>query len=159
MQKHAPVTSKPAPVEFDFGPYHIADPLEFSRNMLRFMEMGSKVFTGFLERSGGNSPFGATDMIEAAKLFGEISQAWMANPTVLLETNGALLRDLMQLAGATAQRMMGGEALPVAEPEPGDNRFKDPDWSCKSLLRLLEADLSAPHALARRGAGENQWVR
>ena len=25
--------------------------------------------------------------------------------------------------------MMGAEALPVAEPEPGDNRFNDPEWS------------------------------
>ena len=24
---------------------------------------------------------------------------------------------------------MGAEALPVAEPEPGDNRFNDPEWS------------------------------
>ena len=39
------------------------------------------------------------------------------------------MRDYLQLAGTTAQRMMGAEALPVAEPEPGDNRFNDPEWS------------------------------
>ena len=25
--------------------------------------------------------------------------------------------------------MLGQEVTPVAEPEPGDNRFKDPEWS------------------------------
>ena len=39
------------------------------------------------------------------------------------------MSDYLQLAGATAQRMMGAEAPPVAEPEPGDNRFNDPEWS------------------------------
>ena len=47
----------------------------------------------------------------------------------MAETQAALARDYLQLAGATAQRMMGAEALPVAEPEPGDNRFNDPEWS------------------------------
>jgi polyhydroxyalkanoate synthase len=46
-----------------------------------------------------------------------------------VETHAALLRDYMQLAATTAQRMMGADALPVAEPEPGDNRFRDPEWS------------------------------
>ena len=35
---------------------------------------------------------------------------------------------MMQLATTTAQKMMGAEAQPVAKPEPGDNRFKDPEW-------------------------------
>ena len=28
-----------------------------------------------------------------------------------------------------AQRMLGAEVPPVVEPEPGDNRFKDPEWA------------------------------
>ncbi len=39
------------------------------------------------------------------------------------------MRDFLQLGTASMQRLMGGEAPPVVEPEPGDNRFKDPDWS------------------------------
>jgi len=129
MQKKAPEITPAVPVAIDFTAYQIADPEEFGRNMLRFMEAGSKVLTGFLERGEGKSPFSAADMTESTKLFSEIAQAWMRNPSALAETNGALLRDLMQLAGATAQRMLGASVPPVAEPEPGDNRFKDPDWS------------------------------
>ena len=35
MQKKAPETTKPVPVEIDFAAYRIADPEEFGRNMLR----------------------------------------------------------------------------------------------------------------------------
>src|SRR5262249_44319813 len=97
--------------------------------MLRVMEQGAKVFARFLERSDGKSPFSSTDMLEASKLLGEVTQFWMANPTTMAETNATLLGELMQLAGVTAQRMIGSAAPPVAEPESGDNRFKDPDWS------------------------------
>ena len=30
---------------------------------------------------------------------------------------------------ASVRRFLGEEVEPVVEPEPGDNRFKDPDWS------------------------------
>ena len=35
----------------------------------------------------------------------------------------------MALWNSTVRRMLGEEVPPVAEPEPGDNRFKDPEWS------------------------------
>ncbi len=132
MQKKAPETSKPVPADIDFGAYRIADPEEFGRNMLRLTEEAGKVMTGFLERSsnGNGGPFSLTsEVTEAARLFTEIAQHWLADPGRVAETQAALARDYLQLAGATAQRMMGAEALPVAEPEPGDNRFNDPEWS------------------------------
>jgi polyhydroxyalkanoate synthase subunit PhaC len=129
MQRQASDTKTAAPLEIAFGAYQVADPEAFSRNMLRVMEQGSRVLTGLLEKSEATSPFNTGDMLEASKLFTEIAQFWMGNPAAMAETNAALLRELLQLAGATAQRMVGGAAPAVAEPEPGDNRFKDPEWS------------------------------
>ena len=82
MQKKAPETTKPVPVEIDFSAYRIANPEEFGRNMLQLMEEGSKVMSGLLERSNGNGgPFSmASELTEAAKLFAEIAQHWMADP-------------------------------------------------------------------------------
>jgi polyhydroxyalkanoate synthase subunit PhaC len=115
MQKKAPETTKPVPAEFDFAQYRIANPEEFSRNMLQLMEEGGRVLSGLLERSNGNGPYSfASEITEATKLFSEFAQH---------------MRDYFQLAGATAQRMAGTGALPVVAPEPGDNRFNDPEWS------------------------------
>jgi polyhydroxyalkanoate synthase len=128
MQRQATKTLQPALGDPASSAFHVADPEAFSRNMLRVMEQGSRVLASLLERSEATSPFGSTDMLEATRLFGEIAQFWMGNPASMAESNAALLRELLQLAGATAQRMVGGQAPPVAEPEPGDNRFRDSEW-------------------------------
>ena len=39
------------------------------------------------------------------------------------------MRSYADLWNNAVLRMLGQEVTPVAEPEPGDNRFKDPDWS------------------------------
>ena len=88
--------------------------------MLKLMEEGSKVMSGLLGRSNGDGgPYSmASELTEAGKLFSEIAQHWMTDPARLVETQGALVRDYLQLVGATTQRTMGAEVLPVAEPEP-----------------------------------------
>ena len=131
MQKAVPDTRKPVPSEFDLGAYRIADPEAFGRNMLRLMEEGQKALHGFIERADPKTgPYGtASEMTDAAKLFSEVAQPWLANPAKLVEAQGALFASYAQLVTSTARRAMGGEALPVAEPESGDNRFNDPEWS------------------------------
>ena len=130
MQKKAPETTKPVPAEFDFAQYGIANPEEFSRNMLKLMEEGGRVLSGLLERSNGNGPYSfSSEITEATKLFSEVAQHWLADPGKASATHSALMRDYLQLAGATAQRMTGAGAPPVVTPEPGDNRFNDPEWS------------------------------
>jgi polyhydroxyalkanoate synthase len=130
MQKKAPDSPKSVPVAIDFSAYRIANPEEFGSNMLRLLEEGSSALSGFLERSNGKTGAHSTasEITDAAKLFIEIAQAWVGDPAKLAETQGDLVRDYLQLAGATSQRLLGVEVPPVAEPEPGDNRFKDPEW-------------------------------
>jgi polyhydroxyalkanoate synthase len=130
MQKKTPDGPKQPPAQFDFSAYRIADPEEFGRNMLQLMEEGSKVLTSILENASGKTgPYAtATEVTEATKLFAEVAQSWLSEPAKLVETQGELARDLIQLATNTAQRMMGMQAEPVAKPEPGDNRFRDADW-------------------------------
>jgi poly[(R)-3-hydroxyalkanoate] polymerase subunit PhaC len=130
MQKKAPEMTKPVPAEFDFAQYRISNPEEFSRNMLKLMEDGGRVLSGLLERSNDNGPYSfSSEITEATKLFSEVAQHWLADPGKATATQGALMRDYLQLAGAMAQRMVGTSVPPVVMPEPGDNRFNDPEWS------------------------------
>jgi polyhydroxyalkanoate synthase len=131
MLKKAPESPRPIPMHVDLAAYRIGNAEEFGRNMLRLMEEGGKVMSGLLERANGKlSPMSAaSDLAEATKLFSEIAQHWVADPGKLVEAQSELVGDFLQLGTASMQRLMGGEAPPVVEPEPGDNRFKDPDWS------------------------------
>ena len=79
MQKKAPTTSKPVPVEIDFAAYRIADPEEFGRNMLRLVGGGRQGH----DRLAGARPTAtrgpislASEVTEATKLFAEIAQHW-----------------------------------------------------------------------------------
>src|SRR5262249_28780116 len=86
MQKPVPAPAKPLPTEIDLGAYRIADPEAFGRNVLHLMEEGQRVWNGFLDRARTvTGPYAsATEMTEAAKLFSEIAQPWMADPTKLV---------------------------------------------------------------------------
>jgi len=135
MRKHANDDNKPVPsladLPVDLGAYRIADPEAFGRNVLRLMEEGTKAMQGLLERAQRSSePYAlANELMEGGKLLSAVMQPWLADPAKLIEAQGALLTSYMQLMATTTQRAVGGDGAPVIEPEPGDNRFKDPEWS------------------------------
>jgi polyhydroxyalkanoate synthase len=94
----------------------------FARNMMRLFDQGTKAFSALAERtnSNGQGPYSmASEAGEAAKSLGEIARHWAAE----------LFASYADLWGRSVRRFLGEEVEPVVEPEPGDNRFKDPDWS------------------------------
>ncbi len=113
------------------GSYRIADPEEFTRNMLRLFEEGGRAMSGMIERSNGKiSPYStASEMNAATKTLAGIAQAWMTDPMKLAEAQSSLARSYMDLWEHQCRRLMGEAVAPVAAPDPGDNRFKDPEWS------------------------------
>ena len=108
-------------------PYQINDPELLTRNMLRYWEESGKVMAGLLGKVG---PMSSTpEMSEAAKAFGEVAQHWMTEPHRFAAAQQALAGEYFDLWTRTLSRQAGLEAKPLAEPEPGDNRFKDAEWS------------------------------
>lgn len=53
----------------------------------------------------------------------------LANPAALARAQADLWAKHMELWQATARRLAGGEAEPVATPDDGDRRFRDAAWS------------------------------
>ncbi len=111
--------------------YQVQNPEQFGQNMMRLFEEGGKVMSDLIGRSGTQSgPMsGSGDTGEAARALGEVTQHWMREPGKLAEVQADLLRNYMELWSRTMQRLMGEHVDPVIEPEVGDNRFKDADWS------------------------------
>ena len=135
------------PSEVDFGAYRVADPEEFSRNMLRLMEEGGKVMAGFLERADGKAgPFStASEMTDAAKLFGEVAQAWLKDPAKVAATQSALVRDLMLLAGMPTRhrRRYPVKLAEESNPPPGSVRTN------RAVLRTSSRQGQADSTLAQ----------
>ncbi len=126
-----PKSSTDSPL--NLGGLPVGDLEEFTRNMLRLMEEGSKVMAGLAERSAGAgspAPGMSGEQQDAAKLMAEIAQQWMTDPNRLAEAQSELLRGYTELWGQTLSRMIGqSSAEPLVKPEPGDARFKDSEWN------------------------------
>jgi len=104
----------------------------FARNMMRLFDQGTKAFSALAERtnSNGQGPYSmASEAGEAAKSLGEIARHWAAEPAKFATAQTELFASYADLWGRSVRRFLGEEVEPVVEPEPGDNRFKDPDWS------------------------------
>ena len=103
-----------------------------ARNMVRLFDQGTKVFSTLAERtnSNGNGPYSAaSEVSEAAKSLGEVARHFIAEPAKFAAAQGELFKSYADLWGRSFRRFLGEEVEPVIVPEPGDNRFKDPDWS------------------------------
>ncbi len=107
------------------------NPEEFGRNILRMMEDSAKFYGTLLDRSTSSDKQTSSlpEMFDATKTLTQLSQAWMSDPTKLAEAQGDLYRGYLDLWNGTMRRVMGETVAPVANPEPGDGRFKDADWS------------------------------
>ncbi|HEX2842490.1 class I poly(R)-hydroxyalkanoic acid synthase [Hyphomicrobium sp.] len=121
-------------------PYRIENPEEFARNMLRFFEEGGRAVSELLERPDAKiTPFSAaSEMTEAAATLTDIARLWLTDPAKLAEAQGTLLSSYIDLWNTSIRRLLGEEVEPVAEPEPSDNRFKDPEWSSNPYFDFLK---------------------
>jgi polyhydroxyalkanoate synthase len=129
MQKKAPGTATTP--GFDPAAYKVTDPDAFAHNMLRFFEESAKAWSGLVARADSKTgPFSAaTEMAAAAQSLSELARAWMSDPQGLAQAQGSLMRGYTELWNNQMRRLMGEDVQPVCSPEPGDGRFKDPEWS------------------------------
>ncbi|MGB3718430.1 MAG: class I poly(R)-hydroxyalkanoic acid synthase [Hyphomicrobiaceae bacterium] len=113
------------------APLKIENPEELALNLLKLFEQGSKVMAKFLERADTQTgPYSAAaEIAEATRTLGEVANIWFNNPARLAEAQQEIISGHLDLWQRTLRRMMGEKVEPVAEPAPGDNRFKDPEWS------------------------------
>jgi polyhydroxyalkanoate synthase subunit PhaC len=103
-----------------------------ARNMVRLFDQGAKAASTLAERSqpNGQGPYSmAAEVGEAAKSLGEIARHWATDPAKLAAAQSVLFKSYADLWARSVRRFLGEDVEPVVEPEPGDNRFKDPDWS------------------------------
>ncbi len=122
MQKSTDQTSN--------GAWRVADPTLLTQNLLKTFEEGNKVMAGYLAKPNGAGPMSlAKDTQEAGRVFGEVMQQWLREPQKLAQAQTELMQGYMELWSRSMRKMMGETVEPVAKPEPGDNRFKDADWS------------------------------
>ena len=111
--------------------YLIPNPEEFASNLLKAYEMGSSALARMTDRpdvtSGPYSP--ASEVSVATKTLSELARLWLSDPARLAQAQSEFFRRFGELWNNVVMRMFGMQVAPLIEPAPGDNRFKDPEWT------------------------------
>jgi poly[(R)-3-hydroxyalkanoate] polymerase subunit PhaC len=113
------------------------DPVQWSRNMAAIAELSEKLVREFLaqQQSGG---LGMADPLNIGGAFLEMTQRLMSDPGRLVQAQLSLWQDYLRLWQSTTERFLGGKSEPVAEPQPGDRRFKDAAWQENTLFDYIK---------------------
>ena len=108
-----------------------SDPAELAKNAVRLINEAGKVLSGVVEKANAQGgPYSvANELGEAAKIFGSLAQQWAGTPGKVIGAQGKLMQGYAELWGRSVRRFLGEDVEPVVEPEPGDHRFDDEDWS------------------------------
>lgn len=120
------------------SPAALPDVEVLSRNVAAWMQEAGKATAAYMKP--GDAPQGGPPEELGAMVasLGVVAERWLRDPQRALEAQSRLGQDLIGLWSATLTRFRGGEAEPVARPDPKDNRFRDPEWSQNPMFDFLK---------------------
>ena len=109
----------------------IKDPEKFAQNIAKMIEGMTRAANAFLKpREDGKLSADLTDEIaEIVRTLAKVIEYWTAEPGRSIQAQTKLYGQYFMLWTGMMQRMSGVPMPPVAEPDPRDRRFKDPQWS------------------------------
>ena len=112
---------------------------EFAKNVARMVEEGGKALAAYLKpREEGRVEEQQAEVTDVVKTFGRVAEYWFADPRRTLELQTSLGKSYLDLWASAVKRMAGEEVAPVAQPEPRDKRFADPEWTSNQFYDFLK---------------------
>jgi polyhydroxyalkanoate synthase len=143
-RQHATVTDRGAP-EKAAPPDEIdtakIDVEQLSKNFVRLIEQGGKAISACLKlRAEGrfDGEMIGRGVAGAVETFSHVAKYWVAHPHRAIDAQAKLGKAYLDLLAAAAGRMLGEPAKPVAESDPKDRRFADPEWSSNPFFDALK---------------------
>ena len=106
----------------------------------RVMARGQAAAQALARRQAGGGDGGGAgpDPLNVTGAFAALAERMAADPGKAMRAQTELWADHARLWRATADRMMGKAAEPVAAPEPGDRRFRDPAWEENAVFDYVK---------------------
>ncbi len=112
---------------------------ELASNTARLMEeMGKATAASLKPLEEGRTPAQNEEVGDLVKTFGTIAEHWVQDPQKLVLAQTSLTKGFLDLWTGTLKRMNGEDAAPVAEPDRGDKRFKDQEWSDNPVFDFIK---------------------
>ena len=113
---------------------------QLSRNVARAIEEGGKALAAYLKPlETGEAKIGPDeDLTHILSAFGRVAEYYASDAQRVFHAQSSLSKSFIDLWGSTLRRLHGEEAAPVAEPDAGDKRFADPDWTTNPYFDFLK---------------------
>lgn len=120
--------------------YIVENPEAFAENLAKMLTHANDALAAYVAplQEGDARPDYSAELTEWMRTLSRVGHYWLADPTRTFEAQTRLAADWMELYAHAMRRLSGEETPPVAEPEPGDKRFKDADWSAIQFFDFLK---------------------
>ena len=115
------------------------DPQRLVAAMSRITEQSQRIMQAFVERQAtAPREFNPFEPAVVSEAYQALWRQMLTDPGRLVEAQVSLWQDYAKLWENTARRLAGEDVEPAVEPQPGDRRFKDDDWSDNPLYSHIK---------------------
>jgi polyhydroxyalkanoate synthase len=114
------------------------DTVGLSPEWQALFERSKSVTEAYQERLKTEDVFSAVNPALIGQLFVQVAEQLMAKPESLKQAQESLAEDYAKLWQATSAALQGETVEPVIEPQPGDRRFKDEDWTANPTFSAIK---------------------
>jgi polyhydroxyalkanoate synthase len=101
-------------------------------------ERSSKILGDFVQKQAEGMSSAVRDEMGIAKAFMDLYARMAADPATMATASMNLWLDYTRLWQSSWMKLFGMDTGPIAEPDKGDSRFKDDDWSKNFLFDLIK---------------------
>jgi polyhydroxyalkanoate synthase len=120
---------------------------ELSKVCTDVAQRSSRILGDFVQKQAEGMSAAVRDEMGIAKAFMDLYARMAADPALMAQVSMNLWVDYLRLWQTSWMKLFGMSAPPVAEPDKGDSRFKDEDWTKNFLFDLIKQSylISARH--------------
>ncbi len=111
---------------------------ELSKVCRQVAERSSRILGEFVQKQAAGVSSAVRDEMGIAKAFMDLYARMAADPAMMTSLSMNLWLDYARLWQSGWMKLFGVDAGPVAEPDKGDARFKDEDWSKNFLFDMVK---------------------
>src|SRR5688572_11199940 len=111
---------------------------EMARVLHEVAERSSRIIGDFSHKQAESLSSAMRDELGIAKAFMDLYSRMLVDPSVAASMSINWWLDSMRLWQSSWMKLFGADPAPVAEPDKGDPRFKDHDWSSNFLFDYIK---------------------
>jgi polyhydroxyalkanoate synthase subunit PhaC len=119
-------------------PAQAADREEMARVLHEVAERSSRIIGEFSHKQAQSLSSAMRDELGIAKAFMDLYSRMLVDPSVATSMSINWWLDSMRLWQSSWMKLLGADPAPVAEPDKGDPRFNDHDWSSNFLFDYIK---------------------